>query len=258
MFSKGGITLELSRCILKKDSRKLIMQGMIHNIPGVFLTWLKADLKKQIRNGYRIFYEGIRIYSDDDEVANYSEQELAVDKCRKYFDALKKEALESMDLTAQFSVDDGDIEGLEYPKNAINIDITYIEYIKKLTELLVDANVDCRKIIDIFESTSRKQVVNGLKDVTESLMSGKSSLKELDLKTRTLDYFRISNLVEVGYRDSVAAKKINLLSKKKKINKIYVHYGEFHIEGIIGDLVDKYGWKITKTLKIDTQNPTLR
>jgi hypothetical protein len=255
---KGGNILQLSRCTLKKDGKKVIIQGMIHGLSSPLLVWLKKDLKNQTRNGYRILCEGIRIYEDDEEKANFSEKELEVHKCRKLFDDFKEEAMKSMNLVSQFSGDESGNEGLEYPDNAINIDISYLEYIRSLTKLLEKANIDCKKITGILEATPREKIIVGIAKNTESLLSGKKTLKELEVTAMTVDFFKIANSIDMEYRNEVAAKKINTTSKKKKINKIYVHYGETHIEGIAHILVNKYGWRLTKTIEIDSQNPALR
>lgn len=231
---------------------------MIHRIPESFLIWVKKDLKKQIRNGYRVFYEGVRIYKNDKKRANYSEKELEVLKCRELFENIKEEAMKSMNLTAQFSGDEGDIDGIEYPDNAINIDISYVEYIRRLTKLLVDQNIDCKKMLIVFNGIPHEKIIYGITNVTESLLKGESTIKELNVRAVTLDYFRVADEVDVIYRNEVAAKKIDTISKKKKIDKIYVHYGESHIDGIASILTSEYGWKLTKTIEIDSQNPVLR
>ncbi len=250
--------MELTRCTLKKDGRKVVMQGMIHGISEPLLIWLNKDLKNQTRNGYRVFYEAVRIYEDDDKRANYSEEELEVHKFRMFSEGIKEEAMKKMDLAAQFARNEGENDGIKYPDNAINIDITYVDYIRRLTKLLGKEKIDFKKFFDIFNGVPRETIISGVVGITENLLSEKTTLKELDVTAMTLDFFRISSLVDMDYRNTVAARKINLLRKRQKINKIFVHYGESHIEGITDILVRKYGWRLMNTIKINSQNPTLR
>jgi len=231
---------------------------MIHGIPKPFLIWLKKDLKRHTRSGYRVFYEGVRVYQNDEKRAKYSEKELEVSKCKKFFESIKEEAIKSMNLTAQFSCDEEDTDGIEYPDNAINIDISYVECIRMLTKLLAENNIDCKGIVSVVEGIPHEKMISGIAETTENLLSGKVTLKELNIKATTLDFFRISDLVEMEYRNEVAARKIENISKRRKIDRIYVHYGQFHIEGIVDILANKYGWKIVKTIEINSQNPALR
>lgn len=250
--------MKLSRCTLTKDNRKVILQGMIHGIPEALLIWLKKDLSRQMRNGYRVFHEGIRISDSDEKKAKYSEKELELLKCRKIFDSIKEEAIKSLSLTKQFSGDEGDSNGIEYPDNAINIDIFYVEHIRLLAKLLAQKNIDCKEIINIFEGISHEKVISSVAEVYESLLNGKTTLRELHAEAMTLDFFKIADLVETDYRNEVAAKKIDTVSENKNIDKIYVHYGEGHIGGIADLLVDKYGWELRKEEKIDSLKPRIK
>lgn len=245
--------MEMIRCTLKKDARKVILQGMIHMFYEPFQVWVNKDMKNQRRNGYTVFYEGVRKYKNDKREARFSEKESDVHKCKQLFDGIKDEMMKSLNLTAQF--DDG---GIDYPEDAINIDISYVEYIRLLSELLDKENIDCKKVAHVFDGIPREEIVSKAAKAAENLLTGKAETSDLHTTAMTVDFFRIANLVDLDHRSNVAARKIDKISKRKKIDRIYVHYGNFHIEGIADALVDKYGWKIIKAVKIDSQNPQLR
>jgi hypothetical protein len=159
-----------------------------------------------------------------------------------------------MNLIEQFSDDENIPHAIKYPKDAIDIDISYVQYIK----LLAKENIDCKGFIETFGGTNLEENVSGTVKMTEQFMSGEVKLKDLEEQRSKIDFFRIADMLGTNYRNEVAAKKIEVLSKNKKNHKIFVHFGQCHIEGISGILTNQYGWKLTRTIEIDSQNPALR
>ncbi len=257
--------MELTRCKLVKNSisstvsninnrkkiklkKRIVLQGMIHEIPDSFLVWLKQDLRNHINQSYAILREGI--YIDDDIENKLNELTDKENEVLRYVELvadIKNQMCESMDLTYQY-----DDDGIRYPDNSINIDISIIDYIKLLAERLAKDNIDCNEIIQLLTSVTDTELTTRLVETTSKLLSGEKSIEEMTTKAHMIDFFRIANEIDVAYRDSIAAEKIDECSNEN--SNIYVHYGETHIQGIVDLLINK-GWKLTKNIKIDTENP---
>lgn len=255
--------MEFTRCTLKKNGNKVVLQGMIHGLPDPLLLWIRSDLRNHIKCGYRVFCEGIETYEDDKEAGNFSEQELKVLECNELIDDIIEKVFKTLGLTYQLSYGFDEEEGIKYPKNSINIDISNIEYIRLLAREMANQDVNCQDLMDMIEKITRELIIKKVAEYVDRMLKGEAIHKEVDDRLKTAEYlkimgfFKVSEAITIGYRNEVASGNIDKHSNKKRYKKIYVHYGEAHIEGMTNLLVGK-GWKLVKTVKIDSENPGLR
>lgn len=241
--------MEFSRCTLKKDGKKVILQGLIHGLPKLFLKWLKRDLKSHIKNGYRVFYEGV-LY---DERTKFSKRERSIIKCLEILEDIQREVILSLNLKSIFATNEDEEDAIEYPRNAINIDISFAEYVRLLTE----KGLECKQFLDLMKEITSQKYRDSVVKTTQSLLNGTSTLEQLQKKAEEIPFFRISDSIKLDYRSQVAANKIEEYSNKKGFKKIFVHYGEAHIEQIV-KLLEAKGWELVKSVKIDSHNPEIK
>lgn len=229
--------MHLSRVVLKRESQEMVLQGMIHVGPDKLYEKLQRDVDWATKDNYQIFFEGVEKSPSKRTLTN------SESKIKKFFMLL-------FDLYPFFAEGLGvsiQKEGVTYPKDAINADITFTEFIKQLDKngfrcnfmLWLLTRLPKRKLKkSIKENLAKYDSLNDLMDKSE-----KWSLSKLIVWF----LFRKATPIILDYRNKLAVAKIKANSNGRNV---FMHYGEKHIKGLVG-LLRKEGWVIVKTTHTD-------
>ncbi len=229
--------MNLSRVTLERGEQKAVLQGMIHVGPEELYSALQSDVDWATRNGYQVFFEGVR-KNPTRKASSPNEREI-----RKFFTILLElypAAAQSLGISLQK-------EKIAYPPNAINADITFAELTKRL-----DLNgFRCNLILRLFKFIGKKE----LKEVVQDVFSQKGGLNAVLDKSERWSFsrlfkwlvFRKADPVIIDYRNEVAVKTIRSHSHKQNV---FIHYGEKHVPGLVR-LLRSDGWVVKETTYTD-------
>ncbi len=234
--------MRLSRVVLTREGhqeghQKVILQGMIHIAPDKLYEVLQRDVDWAKNHNYQVFFEGVK--KDPLKEASTSNE------CN-----IKKFFLLLLDLYPVFATGLGislQKEKIVYPKDAVNADITFAVFTRKLDE----NGFRCNLLLWLFTMIGEKELKQTVKE--ELVKSGglnalmNSSERWSFSKFLSWFMFRKATPVILDYRNEVAVEKVRAYSNGRNI---FIHYGEKHIKGLV-DLLEQEGWVVRETTHTD-------
>lgn len=212
--------MRLSRVVLIKGSQIAVLQGMIHIAPDRLYEVIQRDVDWAIKNNYQIFFEGVK--KDPLEKASSDNE----NKIRKFFLLL-------FDLLPVFAATLGislQKDKVKYPKDAINADVTFAEFTRRL-----DVNgFRCGLFLRLFKLFPEEELKEAVKKEFAK-MGGLNALMDSHDKWSFDNliawlFFRKAMPTILDYRNEVAVAKVRIHSNGRNI---FIHYGEKHIKGLV-------------------------
>ncbi len=230
--------MHLSKYVFRRGNQNLVLQGMIHIGPEGLYRKHQEDLDNHLKEGYEVFFEGVRGYPNLQIKASACEREIA-----RYFRII-------FDLYPVFAAVWGfqlQRKNIRYPLDAVNADISFAEMVR----LLKEGGFKCGFIVRIFEAALKdKGYREQLKDNLAKVDPFKKPRKGLSYFFTWLIILRKLVPVIIGYRNKVAVDIIERYSARENLQNIFVHYGEGHIPGMI-KLLEGKGWRLVSLSRLD-------
>ena len=229
--------MRLSRVVLKRGDKEAVLQGMIHIGPDNLYKLLQNDIDWATKNDYQIFFEGVK--KDPSKRAATTNES----KIKKFF-------LFLFDLCPVFAAALGislQKDKIVYPQSAINADITFAEFTRKL-----DKNgFRCSFLLWLFTIVPKKELEKKLKDefVNRGGLSALIDGSEKWYFKRLIAWFLFRKAMPVilDYRNKVAIAKVRTHCSGCNV---FIHYGEKHIKGLVS-LLRQDGWVVKETIYTD-------
>jgi hypothetical protein len=210
---------------------------MMHIGPDKLYEMLQSDIDWATKNDYQIFFEGVK-KDPPREASTVNDGQI-----REFFMFL-------FDLFPVFATVLGislQKEGIVYPKDSINADITFAEFTKQLDNNGFRCNF-LRLPFTMFSKEELKKVME--KDLTKrgGLNALMDSLEKPSF-SKLIAWFllRKATPIILDYRNEVAVAKVRAHSNG---HNVFIHYGEKHIRGIVS-LLQKDGWVVKETTYTD-------
>jgi len=212
---------------------------MIHVGPKELYLKLQEDLDNHIKEGYGVFFEGVREYPMLRPKASVGEREIA-ELFRIIFDLYPVfAAVWGFQLQKKI---------IRYPWGAVNADISFGETVR----LLEESGFRCGFIVRVFEALLKDR---RYREKLKSDLAKENPLK--GPRKKRLSYFfswlfilRKLDPIIIDYRNKIAVNVIEKHSAGRYLQKIFVHYGEGHVPGMIKLLEDK-GWRLVSLSRLD-------
>ncbi|MBI2446621.1 MAG: hypothetical protein HYV51_02245 [Parcubacteria group bacterium] len=210
---------------------------MIHIGPDKLYEVLQSGIDWAVKNNYQIFFEGVK--KDPPKRAATANES----KIKKFF-------LFLFDLCPVFAAAIGisfQKEKITYPKDAINADITFAEFTRKL-----DKNgFRCSFLLWLFTIVPKKELEKKFKDEFVNRGGFNALMNSFDkwsLK-KFVAWFLFKKAIPIilDYRNEVAVAKVKANSNGRNI---FIHYGEKHVKGIV-KLLRQDGWVVKETTYTD-------
>lgn len=220
--------------MLTKDGRKLILQGMIHVAPVEVYRLLQDDMNNKVNEGYKVFFEGIRDYPKLRSQASEREHEIA-----EFF----KTIFDIYPILAIIWGFELQKKQIKYPEDAINADISF----KELARLLAESGFKGGFIKQVLKDKKIKERVK--RDLSKEDPFKKRRKGFLDFFLWFF-FFRKLDPIILDYRNKITIITIERYSASRDLQKIFIHYGEQHVPGMI-DLLKNKGWKLASVSKLD-------
>lgn len=222
--------MRISKVILTRGDKTVILQGMIHIGPAKLYQRIIDEMREAMKNNYLVFYEGI-----NSRMGSYVENEIKIIKSFRLF-------WRFYDIFAKIVgwINDPII----YPNSMLCADITILKMAQLLNHVLNEEDINLWSVLSekIFLDNNIKDKLkeyffrNGaLKTHTDTFFTGKCLGDEFKA-WRIIDK-KMRPIIR-GYRDALVASRI-----KDCDNNVIVHYGQLHIKGII-ELLKKDGWGV--------------
>lgn len=229
--------MRLSRVVLTRGNQEAVLQGMIHIGPDKLYEVFQGDVDWAAKKGYQVFFEGVK--KDLLEKALSSNE----DKIREFFLLL-------FDLLPVFAAALGislQKDKIAYPKDAINADITFAEFIKQLDKNGFRCGLFLR-LLTLFPEEELKKAV----EKKFAKMGGLNALMNRSDRWffgKLVGWFLLRKAMPVilGYRNEVAVAKVQAHSNGRNI---FIHYGEKHVKGLVS-LLRQDGWVVKETTYTD-------
>lgn len=214
--------MRISKVILTREDKTIILQGMIHMGPVRLYQKIKDEMREAIKNGYMVFFEG---------VSNY----ISLPCAKNELDIIEGFRLWWNFYYVIAKAINGTRDLIIHPGKAICADIT-IQEIAHLLNGILD-----QEDINIWLSLSKKlfkgkNVVHKLKgySLADILFTNKCLGNEY-MAWRNI-YRRKMAPILLDYRNKLVVTKI------RDCNAL-VHYGQTHIKGITA-LLQEDGWEV--------------
>jgi hypothetical protein len=225
--------------VLFRGDQELFIRGMIHVASGHIYQILQAELDDAHKQGYKILFEGINMNLDNVQMTP-AEKQVA-----EFLIAL-------MDLYPSLSRGHGKTvqsKKIKYPEGSERVDAT-------LYEIVLEA-----RSRDIFFPSGLVDLMKD--DFYQEILSSQDQDKYRDSPkakrfagqlTGQAAHKRLNELLAVllGWRNEMVVFKINEYFSHHKKGKIYMHYGNKHLSGILDLLIDQ-GWYLYEETALEDE-----
>lgn len=212
---------QIRKKVLVRDNQVCVLQGVIHVGPAGLYKHLRREMLDYMNNGYRLIIESVdtQIPLPSDSTRS---QRLVYDFLKltlAFYDPLAK----AQGLARQK-------KDMEYPKDFLVADASLLEIAKRIES---DCNVSCLLLFILLEVLQSDWVRQGYKD-----RESQEKHKRLNTNPSKIGSWFIKqtwgkmNSVLIGYRNEQAHSFIEHYFSLNGSEKVLVHYGDGHLEGL--------------------------
>ncbi len=227
--------VRISKYTLARNGQTLILRGMSHVAPAGLYGMLQTEMDACVGEGYKVFFEGLRDYSKLGEDASPQEYKIAE------FLTLLIDSYPIMAKAWGFGLQK---EYIKYPSDAINADISFSE----LVRILKERNFRC----DFLSAVLKQGLADGeaAKEKLSKIDPFRKPRKGFAYFISWLLFFRKLLAVVLSHRNEVAVDIIEKKASGENLHKIFIHYGEGHVAGMIR-LFKRHGWRVVGISELD-------